>query len=311
MYARYLMLTVALSCVLMGGCRNGICRRNPPPPSCPPPSGGSSIPPQGIPIGPPPPAAVPRGAFPDPGPSSSELLLPQTPPGGTKSQYPPSTSTNPPRGAVLGEPDYFETPKPSTPELGPTPADPKSANPADQPKGIAEYTQVKDRVNAGQRPDLDGLDWLKAKGFKMIVHVRRAQDVDDTDRGQVDKRGMKFISLVVSPDTLNNDWIEEFNRVIGDTTARPVFVYGQDPQTAAVVWYLHLRTAEFLTHDEARVRAAVRHGLKDDKSDLFKAALKVGPYTLDPALLSQKAFSDVVAEYDKKVQDGFKTFILK
>jgi len=42
-----------------------------------------------------------------------------------------------------------------------------------------------------------------------------------------------------------------------------------------------------------------------------KAALKVGPYTLDPALLSKKAFSDVVAEYDKQVQDGFKAFIQK
>jgi hypothetical protein len=58
--------------------------------------------------------------------------------------------------------------------------------------------------------------------------------------------------------------------------ARPVFVYGQDPQTAAVAWYLHMRTAEFLTHDEARVRAQ-QLGLTDDKSDLFRAALKVAP----------------------------------
>ncbi|WP_420594049.1 ABC transporter substrate-binding protein [Deinococcus sp.] len=42
-----------------------------------------------------------------------------------------------------------------------------------------------------------------------------------------------------------------------------------------------------------------------------KAALKVGPYTLDPALLSSKAFSDVDAQYDKNVQDGFKKNILK
>ncbi|CAM3529555.1 ABC transporter substrate-binding protein [Deinococcus frigens] len=42
-----------------------------------------------------------------------------------------------------------------------------------------------------------------------------------------------------------------------------------------------------------------------------KATLKVGPYTLDPALLSSKAFSDVDAQYDKNVQDGFKKEILK
>ncbi len=42
-----------------------------------------------------------------------------------------------------------------------------------------------------------------------------------------------------------------------------------------------------------------------------RAALKVGPYTLDPALLSSKAFSDVDAQYDRNVQDGFKKEILK
>ena len=42
-----------------------------------------------------------------------------------------------------------------------------------------------------------------------------------------------------------------------------------------------------------------------------KAALKVGPYTLDPALLAKKSFGDVAAEYDKNVQDGFKKFVLK
>ena len=41
------------------------------------------------------------------------------------------------------------------------------------------------------------------------------------------------------------------------------------------------------------------------------ATLKVGPYTLDPALLSSKAFSDVDAQCDKNVQDGFKKEILK
>ncbi|PYE53105.1 putative spermidine/putrescine transport system substrate-binding protein [Deinococcus yavapaiensis KR-236] len=38
-----------------------------------------------------------------------------------------------------------------------------------------------------------------------------------------------------------------------------------------------------------------------------KAALNVGPYTLDPALLARNSFGDVAAEYDKRVQDGWKS----
>jgi protein tyrosine phosphatase (PTP) superfamily phosphohydrolase (DUF442 family) len=284
---RTALLVLALGCALLAGCK--CFRRQPPAADCPPPSRGSLLPPQGIPIGPPP-AAVPRGTAPDiappPGGSGTELLLPQTaPPGKTRSEYPRVIPAEPPAGAVLGDPDVAERPKaaekPADPAPPPTmldpnpPATPKPI-PAERPTGIDEFTRVKDGVFAGRRPTLDGLDWLQAKGYKTVVHVRRPQDADETDRRQVEKRGMRFVSLPVTPETLTQEWADEFNKVIGDTAGQPVFVYGQDPATAAVAWYLHLRTAEFLTHDEARVRAT-RLGLADEKSDLFKAALKVAP----------------------------------
>jgi protein tyrosine phosphatase (PTP) superfamily phosphohydrolase (DUF442 family) len=188
---------------------------------------------------------------------------------------------DPPGGATLGDPDFAERPR-AVEKAGDPPAldsvppvEPKKI-PAERAAGIDEFTQVKEGVAAGHRPTLDGLDWLKAKGYKTVVHVRRPADADDADRRQVEKRDMKFVSLTVTPETLNQEWVDEFNKVVGDTAGRPVFVYGQDPATAAVAWYLHLRTAEFLTHDEARVRAR-RLGLADETSDLFKAALKVVP----------------------------------
>ena len=295
MARRPLLLTLALGCALLAGCR--CCRRSPPPPACPPAyggGGGASIPPQGIPVGPPPPAPVPRGAAPDIGPTpgtnggngGTELLLPQSgPPGKSRSEYPRVVPADPaPGGATLGDPDYAEKPKAAEPPadaappaaLEPLPGDTKKAAPTDRATGIEEFNQVKDGVSAGRRPTLEGLDWLKARGYRTVVHVRRPQEADETDHRQVEKRDMKYVGLTVTPETLTQEWIDEFNRLVGDTAARPVFVYGQDPQTAAVVWYLHLRTAEFLTHDEARVRA-LRLGLTDEKADLFKAALKVAP----------------------------------
>ena len=58
---RSLIVTLALGCALLAGCK---CFRRPaPPPSCPPgygSGGGTLIPPTRIPVGPPPPADVPR-----------------------------------------------------------------------------------------------------------------------------------------------------------------------------------------------------------------------------------------------------------
>ena len=231
MPARKLLVTLALGCVALAGCRHQ--RRCDPPPACCPPGGrGMTLPPQGIPDGPPP-APLPRGAAPDFGgvptpapPPGGELLLPQgPPPGRTRSEYPRSQYPQaiPPGrgGAILGQPDYVEPPRvidAEPPKDEPPPA-PRAKRPAagDRPVGIPDFTQVKDGVSAGGRPELDGLDWLQAQGYKSVVYVRRPGDDDTTDRRQVERRGMTFVSLLVTPDTLTKEWVDEFNRTVGES----------------------------------------------------------------------------------------------
>jgi len=265
MPSRALFLTIALGCVLSAGCRHHPWKR-PAPPPCPP-GGSNLIPPQGIPMeGAPPISPVPRGVAPDNG---SELLLPQNPPGRARSEYPRVVPADP-RGAILGSPDVIERPR--VVEADP-PVDARSAPHSEVAIGITDFVQVKDGLSSGQRPTLDGLDWLKTRGYKTVVYLRGPNDDDTTDRRQVERRDMKFVSLLVTPDTLTSTWADEFNQLLGDTGSRPIFVYATDSQVAGVAWYLHLRTAEFLTHDEARVRAS-RLGRIDEKSDLFQAAVK-------------------------------------
>jgi protein tyrosine phosphatase (PTP) superfamily phosphohydrolase (DUF442 family) len=239
-----------------------------------------TIPPVGIPDGPPPPAPVPGAAIREygsaPPPSSSELLLPQTmPPRSNRSQYP---VVPPDRGAIRGAPQYPNQPRvvPAKPPADQpfVPGESKSAYPNGPGSAILDFAPVKDGVSTGSRPELDGLDWLKSRGYKTVVYLRRPGDDDTTDRRQVERRDMRFVSLEVSPDTLIQSWVDDFNRTVGETAARPIFVYARDPAVTGTVWYLHLRTAEFLTHDEARVRAA-RLGLRDESSELYRAAVKL------------------------------------
>ena len=60
-----------------------------------------------------------------------------------------------------------------------------------------------DRVASGLRPLLDGgLDWLQANGYRTVLHLRQPGEDDTADRKQVEKRGMKYLSMEVSPETL-------------------------------------------------------------------------------------------------------------
>src|SRR5262249_40006058 len=111
---------------------------------------------------------------------------------------------------------------------GPEPARPTSAEapptPA-LPAGIAQFTYVRPRVAAALKPDLDGLDWLQGNGFLAVVNIRAPGEDDSADRRQVEKRGMKFVSLEVSAETFSPPLVDEFRRWVGTASLQPVFVY--------------------------------------------------------------------------------------
>jgi protein tyrosine phosphatase (PTP) superfamily phosphohydrolase (DUF442 family) len=271
MLIRRLLICSALACLFLTGCKHGRFRRDDRPVVQPP--RGYTIPPTAIPAPAGPPIAPPPSESAPPPPGNAELLLPQAPPGKIRSDYPAPNGSR--SGAILGEPDVAYPPP--TTDIGdlsadkPTPAaKPETTNP------IADFVQVKEGVGTGRRPDLDGLDWLKTAGYKTVVFLRGQNDDDTTDRQQVEKRGFQFFSILATPETLTQRWLDEFNNQIGEVAARPIFVYSRDEGIAGATWYLHLRTAEFLTHDEARVRAG-RLGLKDETTDIYRAALKLVP----------------------------------
>lgn len=219
-----------------------------------PTTGPAFIPPQQIPL----PDAPPRTGM------RPEVLLP--------APVPPSTSkyTPPPRPVVvLGEPD-FEAPAPAVEEKKPavkTPLMPAIADDAAAfPIGIAAFAPVKDNVSAGRRAELSGLDWLRSKGYKSVLYLRDSNENDSSDRKQVEDHGMHYRSLTVTPETIGQDLVNEFNRVVSEPSNRPLFVYDTNGARAGAMWYLHFRTADSLTDEEARLRAG-RFGLKDKGDD--------------------------------------------
>jgi protein tyrosine phosphatase (PTP) superfamily phosphohydrolase (DUF442 family) len=117
---------------------------------------------------------------------------------------------------------------------------------------------------------LDGLDWLKSAGYRTVLFIRRPGTDDSADRREVEKRGMKYVTLEVSAQTLTATVVEQFNRIIGDTAAQPLFVYDNDGTLAGGLWYLHFRTADAASDETARSHAA-RLGLKEAGTDEQRA----------------------------------------
>jgi protein tyrosine phosphatase (PTP) superfamily phosphohydrolase (DUF442 family) len=133
------------------------------------------------------------------------------------------------------------------------------------PVGIPQFAMAMDNVATGLRPSLDeGLDWLKARGYRTVVFIRLPGENDEPDRKQVEKRGIKYVTLEVSPRTLTKETTQAFNRLVRDVPGQPIFIYDRDGSLAGGLWYLYFRTAEEFSDDVARIRAGSL-GLREDR----------------------------------------------
>lgn len=180
---------------------------------------------------------------------------------------PGTASAEPPR-----TPLQLLPPEPAPPSSteNPPPAVSEGRSPA-LPVGIPQFAVVRDQVAAGLKPSLDGgLDWLQANGYRTVLHVRSAGEEDSADRREVEKRGLKYLSIEVSPETLSRGLVEQFSRIVNDKANYPLFVYDKDGMKAGALWYLTFRLVDHETDEAARARAR-RLGLKESPEGAHRA----------------------------------------
>jgi hypothetical protein len=137
------------------------------------------------------------------------------------------------------------------------------------PVGIPQFANVTDQVASGLKPAIDGgLDWLQAKGYRSVLHLHAPGEDDTADRKQVEKYGMRFLSLEVAPTTLPRA-LDLFNRTVADKAEWPLFVYDRDGMLAGGLWYVHFLTVDHVDEATARLRAT-RLGLQQDQDEAHR-----------------------------------------
>jgi protein tyrosine phosphatase (PTP) superfamily phosphohydrolase (DUF442 family) len=224
-------------------------------------------------------------------PRATPQPLPSTPPPPIAPAAPPEVQTGPPVASGI-EPAWHSSPGPDVRLEGPETAQPPAAAvPQPQPGvaeersggpkpgvaeertvtpslpvGIPQFAMAKKRVASGQRPMLDGLDWLANHGYRTALHLHAPGQDDSSDRKQFEARGIRYVALEVSPQTLSREVVDQFNHLVTDAGSQPLFVYDKDGTLAGGLWYLHFRTAEGASDEDARAQAA-RLGLKEDSPE--------------------------------------------
>ena len=123
-------------------------------------------------------------------------------------------------------------------------------------KGLPDYTTIagRDGVANGKLPTPEGLDTLKANGFRTVLVLHDPSSDIAATKDMVEKRGLKFVSIAVSPTNLRKS-LDDFALTITDSATKPVYVADDTGVRAGSLWYLFFRTSEMRSDDVARVRA--------------------------------------------------------
>lgn len=175
---------------------------------------------------------------------------------------------------------------PPTPEPGssePAKQEPKQLYPpqskeppaAALPVGIPGFDRPRDGVATGQRPFLEGLDWLQKSGYKTVVFLHKAGEQTDADREQVERRGMTFVPIEINSRELNSEAVERFLR-LQENPGGKLFVYDLDGSLTGAMWFISFRLIDHDADEVALIRASSL-GLGENREaarDIWRSARK-------------------------------------
>jgi protein tyrosine phosphatase (PTP) superfamily phosphohydrolase (DUF442 family) len=176
---------------------------------------------------------------------------------------PSGSSANPPSSAPsvqLYPPQPKEPAQTKEPPPAP-PSPPERMPPANEPTEppvrdvIPQFELAKPKVANGDRPFADGYQWLKDHGYRTVLHIHEPGEDEKEARQDVERAGLTYLSLAVSPATLKESF-EKFKRLVQGENNLPLFVYDRDGSLAGGLWYLYYRLVDNLSADKAEAAAA-------------------------------------------------------
>jgi hypothetical protein len=232
------------------------------------PTPGSETPPTAAPVPTTPPITVPPTRSPEippaPAPPSASIGTPELPP--VTQRFGTPGPTDPIRRESASVPPSVprDTAEPPVASVPSKPA-PTVTEERDALIDLPDYAVAFPGVATGVKPLPEGFDWLKAHGYKAVLHLVAPGEDNSAARRLVESKGLNYISLVVSPARLTPEISAEFNRIVNDKGKGPLYVFDFKGAVAGGMWYLYFRRQPGVTPEKA-LEEARRLGLKSETS---------------------------------------------
>lgn len=138
---------------------------------------------------------------------------------------------------------------------------------------IPAYRLIAPGVAAAGQPTAEALGKLKEMGFRTVVNLRTEQEGAAQERPLVEARGLRYVSVPVSPATFSLADVEAVEKVLADAGAQPVLLHCASSNRVGAVWaVIQARQGKSLAEAEAAGAAA---GMRPNMQQAVRRVLGV------------------------------------
>jgi uncharacterized protein (TIGR01244 family) len=110
---------------------------------------------------------------------------------------------------------------------------PESVDPALLPN----YVVVRPGLAAAGRPSEQGLQKIKAQGFRTVVDLRAASEEGQAEeRALLESQGLKYVHVPVTPASFSAADVDKVQAILDDSAAGPVLLHCTSANRVGAVW---------------------------------------------------------------------------
>lgn len=149
---------------------------------------------------------------------------------------------------------------------------------------IAEFKDMPNAVlyeadiAGGGPPSAADLDRAAAQGVRLVIDLRAPEEGTLEEDGQVLERGMRYVNIPVTAETLGREPAEALAAVLADENNRPALLHCASGNRAGGMWALYQYFGKGVSAEEA-FQAGLEKGMH---SDSVKQAVQAAMQSSQP-----------------------------
>jgi len=116
-------------------------------------------------------------------------------------------------------------------------------------------------IVGGGPPPWEVLERAAAAGFKTVIDLRRPEEGTEAEKSMVEKLGMRYYSVMVTPRTLSRYQADDVAEILRKPDNLPAILHCESGNRSGAVWALYLNLHEDVDADKA-LEQGVLKGLR-------------------------------------------------